>query len=76
MMFLFVGMQARQAHSANDESTATALLNDPMKHMDFNQLITNRENQATVVIDVREPEELASTGTIPGSIHVPCKKLT
>src|SRR5450631_3962954 len=28
-----------------------------------------------VIIDVREPEELAETGIIPGAIHVPMKQL-
>lgn len=36
--------------------------------------IENLPNQSqTLLIDVREPQELIDTGSIPGSINIPCK---
>ncbi len=30
-----------------------------------------QENPSTLVIDVREPDEIASTGAVPGSMNIP-----
>jgi len=34
-----------------------------------------KTSKKLVLIDVREPKELAETGIIPGAIHVPMKQL-
>lgn len=73
MLVIFIGMQVRQAHNENNQNIAANLFNDPLRHIDYNQLIAKQKNEAAIVIDVREPQELAETGTIPNSIHIPCK---
>jgi rhodanese-related sulfurtransferase len=41
-----------------------------VENLDVDQVAAEIEQGATV-IDLREPEELAKTGVIPGAIHVP-----
>ncbi|XP_046672944.1 rhodanese domain-containing protein CG4456-like isoform X2 [Homalodisca vitripennis] len=46
-------------------------VNEEFRHLDFDQLNEARKKQDTILIDVRENEELAETGTIPGAHHIP-----
>jgi rhodanese-related sulfurtransferase len=39
--------------------------------LDPDRLARELEAGSVVVIDLREPEELAEVGTIPGSVHIP-----
>lgn len=42
-------------------------------YVDFNEVKKLKDNKEAVLIDVRQPEELAQHGSIPGSINIPCK---
>lgn len=52
--------------------TPKLYVKDIVEFDEFKQLT---KDKSTIVIDVREPEELKETGVIPGSINVPCKQL-
>uniref|UniRef100_A0A1B6G2F7 Rhodanese domain-containing protein n=1 Tax=Cuerna arida TaxID=1464854 RepID=A0A1B6G2F7_9HEMI len=52
-------------------SSNMSSVNEEFRHLDFDQLNEARQKQDTVLIDVREKEELAQTGTIPGAHHIP-----
>lgn len=41
----------------------------------YDQLLKNQKKSDVLIIDVREPEELAETGKIPESINIRCKNL-
>lgn len=41
----------------------------------FDYVKSLKDNKEVLLIDVREPSELEETGTIPGSINIPCKYL-
>lgn len=42
-----------------------------VENLDVNAVEAELKSGNTVVIDLRESEELAATGRIPGSVHVP-----
>lgn len=44
--------------------------NEIVPYDEFKNLINDK---STLIIDVREPQELQETGVIPGSINIPCK---
>lgn len=43
-----------------------------VNYQEFTKLL---EQDNTVVIDVREEDEIRRTGSVPGSINIPCKWL-
>ncbi|KAG8274905.1 thiosulfate sulfurtransferase activity protein [Homalodisca vitripennis] len=60
-----------QKHTSRNLSTNMSSVNEEFRHLDFDQLNEARKKQDTILIDVRENEELAETGTIPGAHHIP-----
>lgn len=41
-----------------------------VNYKEFNKLL---EQENTVVIDIRDEDEIRRTGSVPGSINIPCK---
>lgn len=41
--------------------------------IDYNELVKAQKDAATLIVDVREDHEIADTGKLPGSIHIPSK---
>lgn len=41
----------------------------------YEDLLKLKGKKETVLIDVREPEEILETGKLPGSTHIPCKQI-
>jgi len=42
-----------------------------IENLSVDEVAAEMESGDAIVVDLREPEELAATGKIPGSIHVP-----
>ncbi|KAB0800700.1 hypothetical protein PPYR_06439 [Photinus pyralis] len=42
-----------------------------IKPVDFNTVRSLKDNRSTLLVDVREPEELKETGVLPASINIP-----
>jgi rhodanese-related sulfurtransferase len=54
--------------------TAAAMVADAregIESVSVEQLATELERGPLVLVDIREPEELANTGVIPGAVHAP-----
>lgn len=46
---------------------------ESVKAATFEQVRALKEDKNVLLIDVREPSELQESGTIPGSVNIPCK---
>lgn len=42
-----------------------------IKSVDFDTVRSLKDNRSTLLVDVREPEELKETGVLPASINIP-----
>lgn len=60
--------QQNQAFSLNSINMV-----DPRRVVSFNDISKYTQQTDKVIIDVRNPDEVASTGKIPSSINIPCK---
>lgn len=47
-------------------------MSDPKRVVSFEDMLEVIHEPKKVIIDVREPDEVASTGMIPSSINIPC----
>lgn len=47
--------------------------NQRYKTVFFEEVTKLKDDPNYILIDVREPSELAEQGSIPGSINIPCK---
>lgn len=48
---------------------------DPKRVMSYEDMLKVIHQPEKVIIDVRNPDEVNSTGKIPSSINIPCKTI-
>lgn len=60
--------------SAQKYNTVRTFSNQKMSQIvNYEDVVTYKDRTDVLLIDVRDPNELQDTGTIPGSINIPCE---